>query len=137
MTRTGDQATRSPRRWVVPGLAAAALTVAVGAFVLRDAGPWRAASAQEQVRTIAVSGRGYAFQPAAIEVRQDQLVRIVFTAEDAPYSFTIDEYRIAKRASPGTPVSFEFRADQAGRFVYYCNLKSDERCRDMLTVASR
>jgi len=26
---------------------------------------------------------------------------------------------------------FQFRADRAGRFLYYCNLSSEERCRDM------
>jgi hypothetical protein len=28
-------------------------------------------------------------------------------------------------------VAFEFRADQTGTFEFYCNLKQDERCRDM------
>lgn len=56
---------------------------------------------------------------------------MILTAEDVPHSFTIDEYRIAKRASPGHPVTFEFRADRPGRFRYYCNIKTDEGCRDM------
>ena len=29
---------------------------------------------------------------------------------------TIDAYRIAKRVSPGQPITFEFRADQPGTF---------------------
>jgi hypothetical protein len=28
-------------------------------------------------------------------------------------------------------VTFEFRADQAGTFPFYCNLSQDERCRQM------
>ena len=45
-----------------------------------------------------------------------------------------------KRAGSGETVTFEFRADQAGTFTYYCNLTSDPRCRDMkgtLVVAER
>ena len=37
-------------------------------------------------------------------------------------------------------MTFEFRADQAGTFTYYCNLTSEPRCRDMkgtLVVAER
>ncbi|MCU0255743.1 MAG: cupredoxin domain-containing protein [Vicinamibacterales bacterium] len=98
------------------------------------------AIAQERVRTIKVRGRRHVFEPATIEVSQDELVRIVFHAEDVAHSFTIDEYRIAKRAGAGRTVTFEFRADRAGRFTYYCNMKSDEGCRNMrgvLVVAPR
>jgi hypothetical protein len=28
-------------------------------------------------------------------------------------------------------VTFEFRADQPGTFHFYCNLKQDERCKEM------
>jgi cytochrome c oxidase subunit 2 len=82
-------------------------------------------------REIEVSARRYAFTPDHIEVDQDDLVKIVFTAEDIPHSFTIDEYRIAKRAGAGQTVTFEFRADQAGTFTFYCNLAIDDGCRDM------
>ena len=43
----------------------------------------------------------------------------------------IDAYRIVKRAAGGQTISFEFRADQAGAFAFYCNLTSDPGCRDM------
>jgi cytochrome c oxidase subunit 2 len=86
---------------------------------------------QERRRDIAVSAHKYAFDPAVIEVDQGDVVRITLTAEDIPHSFTIDEYRIAKRASPGRPVVFEFHADKPGSFRIYCNLQIDEKCRDM------
>ena len=48
------------------------------------------------------------------------------------HSFTIDvPYRISKRAGAGQSVVFEFRADEAGRFPFYCNLTQDERCKQM------
>jgi len=65
-------------------------------------------------------------------VQQDDLVKITFETSDIPHSFTIDEpYRIAKRATPGHPVTFDFRADKVGTFEFYCNLKIDDGCRKM------
>lgn len=88
-------------------------------------------AAQERRREVSVSARKYAFTPPVIEVDQDDVVRITLTAEDIPHSFTIDAYRIAKRASPERPAVFEFQADQPGSFRIYCNLQIDEKCRDM------
>ena len=89
-------------------------------------------------RDFDVHARKYAFRvmgsdKAEIHVRQDDLVRIEFTADDIAHSFTIDDdhYRIMRRAEPGKPVTFDFRADQPGRFRFYCSLKIDEKCKDM------
>jgi heme/copper-type cytochrome/quinol oxidase subunit 2 len=75
-----------------------------------------------------VDGRG-----AEIHVQQDDLVRITFSTEDIPHSFTIDDetYRIMRRAEAGKPVTFEFRADKAGRFPFKCTLTVDDRCKEM------
>ena len=67
-------------------------------------------------------------------------MRVTFTTDDIPHSFTIDKYRIAKRVEAGKPIVFEFRADQPGRFPIYCNLAADDGCRKMigeLVVAPR
>ena len=53
-------------------------------------------------------------------------MRVNFSTDDIPHSFTIDKYRIAKRVEPGKPIVFEFRADQPGRFPIYCNLTADD-----------
>ncbi len=98
------------------------------------AGTWAAGAARRsgQVREFVVAGDDFAFAPARIEVQKDDLVQIKFTAKDIAHSFTIDApYRISKRASPGHTIVFEFRADEAGRFPFYCNLTQDERCRKM------
>ena len=119
--------TSSSLRW-------SALVLAVAAFGLF-------ARAQEGgERTFSVSAHKYAFTPARIEVRQDDLIRVTFSTDDIPHSFTIDKYRIAKRVEPGKPIVFEFRADQPGRFPIYCNLTADDGCKKMigeLVVASR
>ena len=70
---------------------------------------------------------------AEIHVNQDDLVRITFSTDDIPHSFTLDDetYRIMRRAEPGKPVMFEFRADKAGRFPFKCTLAADPRCKEM------
>ena len=82
-------------------------------------------------QTFTVAARKYSFSPALIDVAQDDLVKITFVAEDIPHSLTIDAYRIAKRAAPNHPVTFEFRADRPGTFPFYCNLENDAGCRAM------
>ena len=93
-----------------------------------------AAAGQEQPparREFTISARKYAFSPARLEVTQDDLVKITLQSEDIAHSFTVDAYRIAKRAQPGQPVVFEFRADRPGTFPFYCNLAIDDGCRQM------
>jgi cytochrome c oxidase subunit 2 len=94
------------------------------------------AAAQEQVRPpqdIKVTARKYSFTPARIEVQENDVVKVTMEAADIPHSFTIDDdnYRIAKRATPGHPVVFEFRADKVGTFPFYCNLTTDPNCKGM------
>jgi heme/copper-type cytochrome/quinol oxidase subunit 2 len=111
--------TSSSRRW-----SAFVLVLAVCGFLVR---------AQEGgERNVTISAHKYAFSPSRFEVRQDDLVRVTFSTDDIPHSFTIDKYRIAKRVEPGRPIVFEFRADQPGRFPIYCNLTADDGCRKMI-----
>ena len=93
-----------------------------------------AAAGQDQgptAKPFTVTARRYSFDPPRIEVNQDDLVKIELRTDDIAHSLTIDDYRIAKRAAPGHPVTFEFRADRAGTFPYYCNLQIDDGCRQM------
>jgi heme/copper-type cytochrome/quinol oxidase subunit 2 len=101
---------------------------------LRGRGPAVRLDAQEQApvrREVAVTAKKYAFEPGRIEVNQNDLVRVTLHSGDIPHSFTIDGYRIAKRVAAGQTVSFEFRADQAGSFPIYCNLRQEDGCRTM------
>jgi heme/copper-type cytochrome/quinol oxidase subunit 2 len=112
------------------------------ALLLASAVAFSVASlAQEQGRReITLTAKRYEFSQTRIEVAANDVVKITLVAEDIPHSFTIDEYRISKRAAPGRPATFEFRADKAGTFPFYCNLTIDEGCRQMrgeLVVISR
>jgi hypothetical protein len=85
-------------------------------------------------RDFDVSARKYSYRVSGsnapeIRVQKNDLVHINFSAEDIPHSFTIDDpYRIMRRAEPGKPVSFDFRADTPGTFDIYCNLSIDSQC---------
>ena len=92
------------------------------------------AGAQEQApnrREFTVIAKDHVFTPNKLEVTQDDLVKVTLKSEDRPSSFAIDAYRIVKRVAGGQSTTFEFRADQAGTFTFYCNLTTDEGCKDM------
>ena len=108
-------------------LAVVWLACAAGAFFALTG----AARSAGQVREVSVRADQYAFSPSRIEVQKDEIVKVTFTAVDIPHSFTIDGYRISKRAAAGQTVTFEFRADRTGPFPFYCNLSQDERCKQM------
>lgn len=85
-------------------------------------------------REVGVSAQKYRFviagsDRAEIRVTQDDLVHVTLTSDDIPHSFTLPDYRIQKRVEPGRDVTFEFRAEKAGRFEFYCSLTND-RCRE-------
>jgi heme/copper-type cytochrome/quinol oxidase subunit 2 len=110
-------------------LIGAALLIGVGAAVVL---------AEQSRREFEVVSRRYSFSVAGsnvpeIRVMQNDLVHVTFSTEDIPHSFTIEEapYRIMKRAEPGKPVSFDFRADEPGRFRFFCSLTADENCKEM------
>jgi heme/copper-type cytochrome/quinol oxidase subunit 2 len=95
----------------------------VAGAAAQDAGP--------AAKPFTVTALRYTFDPPRIEVMQDDLVKIDLRTSDIAHSLTIDAYRIAKRVSPGQPVTFEFRADRPGTFPYYCNLQIEDGCRQM------
>lgn len=103
------------------------LVLVVAGVCAGDAG-----QAQEQGRhELVLTARRYQFSQPRIEILVNDVLKITLVAEDIPHSFTVDEYRIAKRASPGKPVTFEFRADRPGTFPFYCNLTIEDGCREM------
>jgi heme/copper-type cytochrome/quinol oxidase subunit 2 len=104
-------------------LSALALVVSVAAVAGQEQGP--------SARPIRITASRYTFDPPRIEVTQDDLVQIELRTTDIAHSWTVDAYRMAKRAAPGRPVTFEFRADKPGTFPYYCNLQIEDGCRQM------
>jgi heme/copper-type cytochrome/quinol oxidase subunit 2 len=117
-------------------------------FVLLGAGVylllWPARPrAQEQApnrREFTITAGNYEFSPSRIEVTQDDLVKITVRSNDDAHSFVIDGYRIMKRVPAGGATTFEFRADRAGTFAFYCGMTNAEAHRRMkgeLVVVAR
>ena len=67
-------------------------------------------------RTVTLTARKFAFDPEVIDVRRNDVVRLTVSSVDIAHSFTVDAYRIQKRIPAGGSVTFEFRADEVGRF---------------------
>jgi heme/copper-type cytochrome/quinol oxidase subunit 2 len=99
--------------------------------VLVAASPLTAQDRAPNRREVTLVARDHQFIPNRIEVVQDDLVRVTFTSEGRSTSFAVDAYRILKRAGANKTIVFDFRADQAGTFTFYCSLTSDSLCRDM------
>jgi heme/copper-type cytochrome/quinol oxidase subunit 2 len=123
---------RPPHRTLASVFVLTALSLGLGIFVA-GASPWA-----QSKKDFSVSAHKYGFKVsgsdrAEIRVKQDDLVRITFSTEDIPHSFTIteDPYRIMRRAEPGRPVTFDFRADKPGSFPFRCTLTVDDRCKEM------
>jgi cytochrome c oxidase subunit II len=85
----------------------------------------------QSAKEFSITARRDAFTPAKIEVARGDVVKISFIAEDMPHTFTIDSYRISKRASPGQSATIEFHAEIPGTHAYYCSLSTDDCCRHM------
>jgi heme/copper-type cytochrome/quinol oxidase subunit 2 len=99
-----------------------------------------AGAGAQSKKDFAVVAHKYGYQVngsgGEIHVNQDDLVRVTFSTDDIPHSFTLEDetYRIMRRAEPGKPVMFEFRADKAGRFPFKCTLTADPGCKEMAGV---
>lgn len=90
-------------------------------------------------REFTITAKEFRYAPDRLEVIQDDLVKVTVRSEDLSHSFTIDDYRIVKRVPAGGATTFEFRADRAGTFPYYCSLTSEpghSMMKGQLTVRS-
>jgi cytochrome c oxidase subunit 2 len=82
-------------------------------------------------RQFTMTARKFEFEPEIIDVRRNDIVRLTITSADIDHSFTIDAYRIQKRIPAGGNVTLEFRADEVGRFPFYCSMRIDPGCAEM------
>ena len=106
------------------------------AAVVLSAATLSAQEPSQNRREFTIVAKDHVFTPDKMEVSQDDLVKVTLRSEDVPVSFAIDAYRIIKRVAGQTSITFEFRADQAGTFPFYCNLTTDAACQDMRGILS-
>jgi cytochrome c oxidase subunit II len=121
--------------------AAGFLLIGAGACLLAGPAVLRLL-AQEQApnrREFTIVAKSYQFSPGRIEVSQDDLVKVTLRSEDEAHSFVIDGYRIMKRVPAGGATTFEFRADRAGTFPFYCGMSAEghDRMKGELVVRGR
>jgi heme/copper-type cytochrome/quinol oxidase subunit 2 len=102
-------------------LTSAGAALLVGPFVPRLFAQDQAPNRPE----FTIVANNFHYTPERIEVTQDDLVKLTVRSDDLAHSFAIDEYRIVKRVPAGGSTTFEFRADRAGTFRFYCNLTSE------------
>lgn len=73
-----------------------------------------------------VVARRFAFEPATIEVRQGDRVRLVVTSADGVHGIGIRKFKVNTLIPRGKPVTIEFTATEAGTFPIVCS----EACGD-------
>ena len=114
------------RRWI--GLLASMVAVPVAPVPVR---PGQLEPHTPGRQRLELTARKFRFEPEVIDVRRNDIVRLTVTSLDIAHSFTVDAYRLQKRIPPGAAVTFEFRADEVGRFPFYCSMRLDAGCQEM------
>ncbi len=57
-----------------------------------------------------------------IIVKKDDTLKINITVTKGKHDFKIDEYNVSVDTALNQTVTVEFKADKAGKFIYYCSM---------------
>lgn len=77
------------------------------------------------LKEITVTSSGMTFNPKTLTVKKGDRVRITFTNGGGTHDLRVDGYNVGTKViSGGASETFEFVADQAGSFEYYCSVGS-------------
>lgn len=75
------------------------------------------------VKEFTVTGKNFAFAPAAMTVNKGDRVRITFVNDSGTHDLVIDEFNArTKVIQGGAKETIEFIADKTGSFEYYCSV---------------
>lgn len=74
-------------------------------------------------RRIDVAAHSFAFEPDEIHVQSGEDVAIVLTSDDVLHDFTIDDLDTHVSADAGDTAEGGLRADEPGRYTYYCTVE--------------
>jgi plastocyanin len=113
------------------GAGGALVLVILGFWPQGHGQPTRSDVRNPQVREFTLVARRYSFTPSRIEVRRGDIVKISLSTDDIPHTFTIDTYRVSKKATRERGATIEFVADTPGTHVFYCSLTTEDGCRGM------
>ena len=74
-------------------------------------------------KEITVTNAGLTFNPKTLSVKKGDRVKITFTNTGGTHNFRIDNYNVGTNVlNAGQSESFEFVADKAGTFEYFCSV---------------
>jgi plastocyanin len=73
-------------------------------------------------RPIDVSGSSFEFSPAQITVKAGEDIAIVLTSTDIQHDLTVESLDTHVSAKVGETAQGGLRADQPGRYAYYCTV---------------
>ena len=85
-----------------------------------DDGHKEATPVAEDARFVQVRGRSFEFEPEDITVRRGEDIAVELSSEDSLHDFTIDELDAHVAAERGATSVGGVRADEAGRYTFYC-----------------
>src|SRR5688572_1555926 len=74
-------------------------------------------------RRIEVEATSFSFDPDEIIVTAGEDIAIVLTSEDVLHDFEIDELDAHVAADEGETAEGGFRAEEPGRYTYYCTVE--------------
>ncbi len=104
------------RAWI----AASTVLLTLAAIVVPM--PAAASTAAPQKRTIDVTARQFAFEPATLDIQRGDTVTIHLESLDAAHGLFIDGYDVDIHAEPGKSAETTFVADKAGKFKIRCSV---------------
>ena len=75
-----------------------------------------------RIKEFNIVSKKYAFVPAEIKVKQNDIVKITLTSEDVAHGLAIKEYGINLSVKKGEVKKIEFLADKKGAFTLRCSV---------------
>jgi cytochrome c oxidase subunit 2 len=103
------------RRVIV--IALTALLILVALFI-----PIPTNASAPQTRTLEVTARQFAFEPATLDIQRGDTVTIHLESLDAAHGLYIDGYAVDLAAEPGKRAQATFVADKEGKFKFRCSV---------------
>jgi plastocyanin len=81
------------------------------------------ATSTAPVKEFSVTNKGLLFSEKEMSVKKGDLVKITYTNGGGTHDFRVDGYNVGtQKLSDGKAETFEFTADKAGTFEYFCSV---------------
>jgi cytochrome c oxidase subunit 2 len=84
--------------------------------------PLAASAPAPRARTIEITARQFAYEPATVHVNRGDTITFHLESLDAPHGLSVDGYDVNIQAEPGKSASVTFIADKEGTFKFRCSV---------------